>query len=289
MRRQNPTQVTQDRGEAWDSHEADNNQESPLQTGRPKAKLDPEIQQTAGAVHAVRTEVTPQNGTPLSASQLAMRIGMNSGPGQMFPFVAGKENAEPVTKGMPTSGLDSRGRFGSQSSLTGSIPTTAKTAIASAGLNSTRSAPPKRESFRAQPANLRDQLQGLQDSVSWDSDTQAAEEAQLALDRFLPNRSDVQTQPLPAQKPVGLSRSVAGISPEKRSGNPAFQPYNGTWPNSNSLPEKPATERFEKIVLGADRNEAQRNSAAANDAAARVQPPTSPPEADTDWANGPNR
>jgi Flp pilus assembly protein TadD len=186
VRRQNPTQVTQDRGADWDSHESQNNQGAPLQGDRPKAKLDPEIQQTAGAVHAILTDVTPQNGTPLSASQLAMRIGMNSGPGQMFPFVAGKENAEPVTKGMPTSGLDSRGRFGSQSSLTGFIPTTAKTAIASAGLNSTRAAPPKRESFRAQPANLRDQLQGLQDSVSWDSDTQAAQETQHPLDQFLP-------------------------------------------------------------------------------------------------------
>lgn len=289
MRRQNPARVVQDRGEAWDNQELENSARSSLQAGRSKAKLDPEIQQTAGAVHAVLTDVTPQNGTPLSASQLAMRIGMNSGPGQMFPFVSGKEAVEPVTKGMPTSGLDARGRFGSQSTLTGSAPNTAKPAIASAGLNSTRSAPPKRESIRTQPANLRDQLQGLQDSVSWDSDTQAAEEAQLPLDRFLPNRSDVQTQPLPAQKPSGPSRSIAGISPEKRSGNPAFQPYNGTWPNSNSLPEKSTTERFEKIVLGADRNEVQRNSATANDTITPVQPPASAPGADTDWANGPNR
>ena len=304
MRRQNPAKAVEDRGEAWDSHEAENGQRALLQADRPKAKIDAEIQQTAGAVHAVLTDVTPQNGTSVSASQLAMRIGMNSGPGQMFPFVAEKEDVEPVTKGMPTSGLDSKGRFGSQTSLAGSAPTTAKPAVASAALNSTRSAPPKRESLRAQPANLRDPLQGLQDSVSWDSDTQAAEENQYPLDRFLPNRFDVQTQPLqtqpspaqpspaqpwPAQKPAGLSRSVAGISPGKRSGNPAFQPYNGTWPNSNSLPEKPATERFEKIVLGADRIEGQANSAAANDAATRVRPATSAPGADTDWANGPNR
>ena len=54
---------------------------------------------------------------------------MNSGPGQMFPFVAGKEAVEPVTKGMPTSGLDARGRFGSQSTLTGSAPTEARRAF----------------------------------------------------------------------------------------------------------------------------------------------------------------
>lgn len=209
----------------------------------PRSLADPQILQARGEAHEERTGADRPAGNSAQTSRLATKIGMNCGPGNLFPILSGAGNgSEPAdahgSQGK-TSQVESPPQKGMWSAQAGYVPSDTKKAdlISKTTFIQNQSEPSgpangvKSAAVASRSAAWRDHLQ---DSVSWDADTRDFEESQsdsAPTNGQGPgaNKSSILS---PIDRLRGESESVAGT----RRSNDSARPFTGSWPKPNDLP-----------------------------------------------------
>ena len=273
-----------------------------------RSQADPQILQTRAQSNGEPVDTLRPSGGANPANRIATRIGMNCGPGNLFPILPLNSNSSTNREVIPTSegttGLQetrsgnwlaqpanftaSPERASSTAALTN--PAGVSNLSGQSSFDSSGQATPIKAAFTSATSNWRD---GLQNSISWDSDMQNAEGSGSGLETT-------------GNRPWGSGQSVVA-KPDKRGGarseinsfaglrneTDGSRPFNGTWPKPNSIPARPnqnpltnsqTPDRSEGFPAHLDLDDLNSGTRYANGASTNL-----PSRAPGQWPDAPNR
>ena len=225
----------------------------------PSRNIDPQIQHAWNGQMSGAANFDIQQATNLTSSaQMATQVGMSAGPGGMFPIVQGTGgNAAP--SGEPSLGFDSRfgAEFQQPSQFQNAANWQANPGEQSKGVSSNQ--PGTDEGFTVGPpspssnwgafATDNGNLQNTPNPSGWSSQTQTRIAGDPAGSGFDSSNGGSAWGQNDNRKSDGFDLIQSEISSAVRGGNSSdtvrsynnegARPYNGAWPNSNSLPPRP--------------------------------------------------
>ena len=259
--RQDPSEKTiPQRQDSWDTRddEGDNPNTKQLVTSSvnsdrniiqttTRGQTDSSIIQVGGQTRDDPTEDHLPDPRSSTARQLAVRVGMNAGPGNLFPVLAMSHANDLSFDGVPMSRTQDLKENRFEGGFSPSTTTTNRVMSSERSLGGPSQPLPKAtfdEGFDAsEPKPAREPTvsrndswrEDSQNSISWDSDVTNAVGKRPLFDTQ--EKRPVDSRQSLSVSPKLLSPTKSGTA-SPRDRQTTSRPYSGSWPNSNSIPAR---------------------------------------------------